>query len=155
MDPTPDYYSQNARHFFDSTAFVDMSELHEAFLSRLAANAHILDAGCGSGRDAKAFADRGYRVRAFDASPELVSLARQHSGVAVDVRTFADVVEVDAYDGIWCCASLLHVAFCTRPTTASASPTIWSRYCLASRGLSRQPTSGPSSRPAASWLTCI
>lgn len=115
MDPTPDYYSQNARHFFDSTAFVDMSELHEAFLSRLAANAHILDAGCGSGRDAKAFADRGYRVRAFDASPELVSLARQHSGVAVDVRTFADVVEVDAYDGIWCCASLLHVPVAELP----------------------------------------
>ena len=109
MNPNTEYYSQNARSFFDSTAFVDMSVLHDAFLSKLPAAAHILDAGCGSGRDAKAFADRGFTVSAFDASPELAALASQHCGFAVGVRTFADVLEVEAYDGIWCCASLLHV----------------------------------------------
>lgn len=109
MDPNTEYYSQNARSFFDSTASVDMSELHDVFLSRLPVNAHILDAGCGSGRDAKAFADRGFKVSAFDASPELASLASQHCSFDVGVRTFGDVAEVDAYDGIWCCASLLHV----------------------------------------------
>jgi len=109
MDSNYKYYSQNARSFFDSTAFVDMSGLHDVFLSRLPAKAHILDAGCGSGRDAKTFVDRGFRVSAFDASPDLASLASQHCGFAVDVRTFSEVVEVDAYDGIWCCASLLHV----------------------------------------------
>jgi SAM-dependent methyltransferase len=86
-----------------------MSALHDAFLSKLPGNAHVLDAGCGSGRDAKAFADRGFKVSAFDASPELASLASQHCGFDVGVRTFRDVVEVAAFDGIWCCASLLHV----------------------------------------------
>jgi superfamily II DNA or RNA helicase/HKD family nuclease/SOS-response transcriptional repressor LexA len=109
MTSDDDYYRRNADSFFASTVSVDMSMLHDAFLSRLHANAHILDAGCGSGRDAKAFADRGFRVSAFDASPELALLATQYCGFSVGVRTFMDVLEIEAYDGIWCCASLLHV----------------------------------------------
>ena len=35
---------------------------------------------------------------------------RGSCGFAVEVRTFRDVDEVSAYDGIWCCASLLHIA---------------------------------------------
>ena len=116
MDPNTDYYSQNARSFFDTTAFVDMSALHDAFLSKLPAKAYVLDAGCGSGRDAKAFADRGFKVNAFDASSQLASLASQHCGFDVGVRTFGDIVEVEAYDGIWCCASLLHVPAAELPT---------------------------------------
>ncbi len=107
MDPNTTYYRENARSFFDSTTSVDMSVLHDAFLSKLPANAHILDAGCGSGRDAKAFADRGFKVSAFDASPELASLASQHCGFDVSVRTFGDVVELETFDGIWCCAAAL------------------------------------------------
>jgi len=109
LDPNTEYYSQNARSFFDSTVNVDMSALHEAFLTKLPARASILDAGCGSGRDAKAFADRGHKVPAFDASAKFASLATQHCGFEVAVRRFTDIDEVEAYDGIWCCASLLHV----------------------------------------------
>lgn len=109
MDENSEYYSANAQRFFEATVGVDMSTLYEAFLSRLPARARILDAGCGSGRDAKAFADLGHEVSAFDASEELASLASEHCGFAVQTRTFADVTEAAAYDGIWCCASLLHV----------------------------------------------
>ncbi len=110
MDENTEYYNQNAGSFFASTVDVDMSELHSAFLVRLPAGGRILDAGCGSGRDAKAFALRGYDVTAFDASPELAKLASAHCGLDVAVRTFSAVDEIDAYDGIWSCASLLHVA---------------------------------------------
>ncbi len=110
MEDNTEYYNQNAASFFRSTADVDMSALHEAFLVRLPAGGRILDAGCGSGRDAKAFALRGYDVTAFDASPELANLASANCGFDVAVRTFSDVNEIDAYDGIWSCASLLHVA---------------------------------------------
>lgn len=109
MDENTEYYNQNARGFFVSTVAVDMSALHEAFLTKLPVGGRILDAGCGSGRDARAFAVRGFDVTAFDASPELAKLASEHCGFDVAVRTFSNVDEVEAYDGIWSCASLLHV----------------------------------------------
>ena len=110
MDDTARYYRQFAAEFFENTVGVDMSPIRERFAALLDAGARVLDAGCGSGRDAKAFAQQGFRVSAFDASPELAARASDHCGFAVEVRTFHDVDEVNAYDGIWCCASLLHVA---------------------------------------------
>ena len=106
---TIDYYNRNAADFFSSTVSVDMTPLHERFLASLPLDAAILDAGCGSGRDAHAFANRGFNVTAFDASPELAKLASAHCGFEVAVRQFSDVDEVNVYDGVWCCASLLHV----------------------------------------------
>ena len=104
------YYRQNARSFFESTVNVDMSTLYAAFLSKLPAQARILDAGCGSGRDAKAFSELGHAVSAFDAAVDLAQLASEYCGFDVAARSFSDITEVDAYDGIWCCASLLHIA---------------------------------------------
>ena len=61
------------------------------------------------GEIARLFLDRGYRVTAFDASHELARLAEEHTGLQVQVRSFIDVKEQACYDGIWACASLLHV----------------------------------------------
>lgn len=110
-----DYYEQQARSFFDTTVRVDMADLHEPFLARIPPGGHILDAGCGSGRDARAFLARGYRVTAFDASPTLARLASGHTGLPVAVRRFQEVDEQGAYDGIWACASLLHVPLTELP----------------------------------------
>jgi superfamily II DNA or RNA helicase/HKD family nuclease/SAM-dependent methyltransferase len=109
MDDTDRYYSRFATDVFDATVGVDMSSLYARFLEGLPPNAHILDAGCGSGRDAKAFSRIGFRVTAFDASEPLVRLASAHCGFEVGVRRLQDVSEYAAYDAIWCCASLLHV----------------------------------------------
>lgn len=103
------YYQDNAQTFFDGTVNVDMSSLYETFTQHLAPGARVLDAGCGSGRDAKAFQEMGYQVEAFDASPAMVELAREHTGLPVKVMSFADVDWKEEFDGIWCCASLLHV----------------------------------------------
>ncbi len=117
MDGTEDYYKRFAAEFFSSTVGVDMTPIHQRFLAGLQPHAHILDAGCGSGRDAKAFAEAGFRVSAFDASEELAELASAHCGFEVAVRRFEDVHETAQYDGIWCCASLLHVAAVDQPNT--------------------------------------
>lgn len=110
-----DYYQLHAQRFFSETVDVDMSELYRPFVAHLKPGARILDAGCGSGRDAKAFREMGYAVEAFDASAELVELARQHTGLPVKQMRFEEVTEVERYDGIWCCASLLHVPLAELP----------------------------------------
>jgi superfamily II DNA or RNA helicase/HKD family nuclease len=109
MSATLAYYNDNAEAFFADTVGVDMSALHDRFLATLSAGAIVLDAGCGSGRDARAFLERGFRVCAFDASVELAQRAALHAGIAVALRTFDDVREQSCYDGIWACASLLHL----------------------------------------------
>lgn len=109
MPDTLDYYRANAQHFFDVTVEIDVQSLYTPFLECVPAGGHILDAGCGSGRDAKAFLARGFRVTAFDAAPELAALAAQHTGLDVHVLRFQDIDYRDTFDGIWTCASLLHV----------------------------------------------
>lgn len=110
-----DYYDTNAAAFFDETVAVDLAPLYARFLMYLPADATILDAGCGSGRDARAFLARGYQVRAFDASPTLAALASDHCGLPVQVRRFQDIDWQGEFDGIWACASLLHVPLTELP----------------------------------------
>jgi len=106
---TLNYYNQNAQSFSDSTLHVDMSALYAEFLPLIPKHGHILDAGCGSARDAMYFKQQGFTVSAFDASPELAKLASNYLQQAVEVKTFQQLNCTNKYDGIWCCASLLHV----------------------------------------------
>jgi len=106
---TLNYYNQNAQTFSDSTLNVDMSALYREFLPYVVQNGHVLDAGCGSARDATYFKSQGFSVSAFDASPALAKLASNYLQQPVAVKTFQELECVNKYDGIWCCASLLHV----------------------------------------------
>lgn len=115
MAKTVEFYNRNAVDFFNDTVAVDMSALHERFLQDIPEGGIILDAGCGSGRDSKAFKTFGYRIVAFDASSELAALASEHLGQSVSVRTFTNIDEVAFYDGIWACASMLHLPLCEIP----------------------------------------
>ncbi|MBQ6518264.1 MAG: class I SAM-dependent methyltransferase [Anaerolineaceae bacterium] len=109
MDKTLNYYAQNAGNFAAETAAIDFSATQERFLSHLTPGALILDFGCGSGRDTKAFLERGFRVVAIDGSPELGKLASAYTGIPVRQMFFAELDDVEAFDGIWACASILHV----------------------------------------------
>jgi SAM-dependent methyltransferase len=111
------YYDKSADAFEEQTADLDMSAIQMRFLAHMPPSGTILDAGCGVGRDALFFAQRGYRMAAFDASAEMVARARRRLGGVADVQQmgFEDVNWVDAFDGIWACASLLHVATADLP----------------------------------------
>jgi SAM-dependent methyltransferase len=114
-DDTIAYYTDNAKAFFEETLRVDMAPLYARFLPRVPIGGHILDAGCGSGRDARAFLDRGYSVTAFDASEGLAAMAAAHVGQPVQVLRFQDIAWTQAFDAVWACASLLHVSAAELP----------------------------------------
>ncbi|MEA3642071.1 MAG: class I SAM-dependent methyltransferase [Lamprobacter sp.] len=114
-DPTVAYYDAKAQSFFAATVDVDMSSLYEPFLRELPAGAAILDAGCGSGRDARAFRERGYAVTALEPSAALAALAEEYCGLTVEIRRFQDIDWSGRFDGIWACASLLHVPLAELP----------------------------------------
>ena len=111
------YYDEQAEAFFARTKDADLSDLHRRFLAHIPPAGRLLDAGCGSGRDALAFARAGYEVTAFDASPALVRLARKHTGLDVLELRFEDVAWTNRFEGIWACASLLHVTRSELPRT--------------------------------------
>lgn len=115
---TISHYRDHATAYANATRDVDMSPVRARLLAHVPPGAWVLDAGCGSGRDALAFQRAGYRVAAFDASPELARLASEHTGLPVCVADFLSLSETAPlgvppgvrFDGIWACASLLHVA---------------------------------------------
>jgi SAM-dependent methyltransferase len=109
MTDTVGYYNRNAARYVAETVGVDLSALRERFLAQIPTGGFILDAGCGSGRDSLAFLQQGYRVRAFDAAPEIARLAAEGIGQPVQVQRFDELDERAAYDGVWACASLLHL----------------------------------------------
>lgn len=104
-----EFYETNADSFIAQTFDVDMASLYQPFCKHLKPGASVLDAGCGSGRDALAFSRMGYDVVAFDASPKMVDAASKRAGVPVYEMTFEDMTFDQLFDGIWACASLLHV----------------------------------------------
>lgn len=111
-DLTLRYYEDHAGEFAAGTIGADMGEIRQRFLAMLPAGGRILDFGCGTGRDTKAFLAMGYRVAALDGSEALCRIAREHTGIPVrcqDFRCFAPE-EGEEYDGIWACASLLHLS---------------------------------------------
>ena len=103
------YYNENATIFSATTQIVDFSITQDKFLALLQPNAYILDFGCGSGRDTKYFLDRGYLVDAIDGSVELCRLASEYTGITVRNMLFQELNEKEKYDGIWACASILHL----------------------------------------------
>lgn len=109
MVNTIDYYNRNVQSFIDGTVSVDFTKIQNVFLELLPKDARILDFGCGSGRDTKYFLDCGYQVDAMDGSMELCRVASEYTGIHVKQMLFQELAEVEKYDGIWACASILHV----------------------------------------------
>ena len=105
------YYDKNAQEFTETTINVDFSSMQNRFLNELSTKTCILDFGCGSGRDTKYFHDHGYIVEAIDGSEELCKLASDYTGIEVKHMLFQDLQEVDKYDAIWACSSILHLPY--------------------------------------------
>ena len=103
------YYDTHAQDFIDGSIKADMTAVYNEFLPHIPNRGYILDAGCGSGRDSKYFIEQGYSVDAFDLSVEMVKHAKSITGIDVQKKSFAELDIIEKYDGVWACASLLHV----------------------------------------------
>ena len=103
------YYESNAERYASETFSADMSEQYQRFLPLLKKRAKILDVGSGSGRDAFYFQKHGYQVTALEPSKNLGREIRKvFSGeiVCSDIQSYQPM---ERYDGIWACASLIHL----------------------------------------------
>lgn len=106
---TIDYYDKNASTYADSTIHTDMGVSRERFLALLKPGARILDFGCGSGRDTNYFLEQGFDVCAADGSEQMCRVASANTGIAVKHMYFLQLDDREMYDGIWACASILHL----------------------------------------------
>lgn len=109
IDKTLKYYNENAQSFASGTVSVKFTEVQDKFLEKLNPDAYILDFGCGAGRDTKYFLSRGYQIDAIDGSEQLCRIASKYTGIKVRQMLFQELDEKEKYDGIWACASILHL----------------------------------------------
>lgn len=106
---TDRFYEDHAVEYFSWTFGAQTQLVLDRFLSHLPAKASILDAGCGSGRDLKFFLSRGHCALGIDASTALVQMAAEYSGAPCEVARIESISHEERFDGIWACASLLHL----------------------------------------------
>ena len=107
--PSVHHYDDHADEYVRDTVGINMESLYGPFLDLLPNDGNILDAGCGSGRDTKAFLARGYDVIAIDASEGMVAATTRLTGKPARQILLQEIEYQNEFDGIWACASLLHV----------------------------------------------
>ena len=115
-DPTISTYDRIAAQFATANWRFDQDDSRVAFARAItggdsSARYRILDAGCGPGRDCAWFKERDFQVTGVDFSEGMLAEARRR---VPDVEFIhADLRQLEfpsgSFDGIWCCASLLHV----------------------------------------------
>jgi len=104
-------YDKTAKEYIVKVQKYAPEEEREMFVSMVKAGGKILDAGCGSGRDANHFASQGFTVTGIDLSDNLLSYAKEHADpnatfLNMDLRA---INLNTSFDGIWASASLLHL----------------------------------------------
>ena len=122
------HYQAHAEAFWHGTRDYDVTQNIDALLEALPtvspvvapaaspapaaarARLHILDFGCGPGRDLLAFMERGYEVVGLDGCAAFVEHARRLSGAEVWLQDFLDLtLPAQSFDGVFANASLFHV----------------------------------------------
>jgi 8-oxo-dGTP pyrophosphatase MutT (NUDIX family) len=107
---TTQAYNEIAPEFATKFWETDLSPQLDRFCTYLQPGARVVDVGCGPGRDLLSLAERGFWAAGVDRSAGMLrqALARGAKAlVQADARAlpFAS----GAWDGVWACASLLHL----------------------------------------------
>ena len=102
------YYSEFGEEYIQSTLHANMEEAYALFEPFLKENATLLDVGFGSARDMLHFREKGYEVYGIDVESLFVSHALE-LGLNAEIGNALDYKTDKRFDGIWACASLLHL----------------------------------------------
>jgi len=82
----------------------------ESFMSQMPKSGKVLDLGCGFGRDCIILKKNGFDVTGIDLSKGMIKEAKKLKSVdfrVMDARKLR--FPKDNFDGVWACASLLHL----------------------------------------------
>jgi len=103
-------YNDQADQYAKKTTKYTPAPERDTFISLLPPKAKILEAGCGSRRDSAFFVSHGFSVVGFDLSNKLIEIAKkQVPQAAFHVMDLRNISVQEKFDGIWACASLLHL----------------------------------------------
>ena len=103
------YYKDNKEEFINSTIDCNMSFQYNLFEKHLAKDTKtILDIGFGSGRDSLYFSKK-YNVYSIDPLEEFCTHGKSLGLENVYCMKVQDMEFINMFDGIWACASLLHI----------------------------------------------
>ena len=129
---TQESYDNTAEEYSGNTQKLGTELKAQSFLSVLKPDSHILDLGCGPGRDANYFISKGYEVTGVDISSKMVEIAKRAAPEATfvvsDIEGFS--YSENTYDAVWASASLLHI-----PKSDFASVLTKIRQCLKPKGI--------------------
>lgn len=106
------HYNTRAEAYWQGTRDHDVSQNIATLLRHIegAAPLSILDLGCGPGRDLKTFSERGHKAIGLEGAPQVVALARAHSGCVVWQQNLLALDLPSAeFDGVFANAVLFHV----------------------------------------------
>jgi SAM-dependent methyltransferase len=103
------YYNDNAKAFIERSISIDMTLVYDKFLPYLPLGGTILDVGSGPGRDSKEFLTLGYKPTLIEPSSELSKYAKEYTNLEVIEKEVLNFETDQQFDGIWACASLLHL----------------------------------------------
>lgn len=113
IENTINYYDKNSNTYYETWGhnFLDDFDwdIPDIFLSYLKPDSYILDLGCGIGRDSKYFKEKNYKVKAIDGSKKMCEIASKILNEPVEQINFLDINYINEFDGIFACASLLHL----------------------------------------------
>jgi len=109
---TVGHYNEVADDFREGTRDHDVSQNIAALLRHIKGEApwHILDFGCGPGRDLKTFSAMGHIAVGLDGAERFADMARAETGCEVLQQNFLELnLPAERFDGIFANAVLFHV----------------------------------------------
>ncbi len=103
-------YDEIAPYFAAKFCGTDLSVQLERFCAQFQPGARVIDVGCGPGRDLLTLANRGFWAVGVDRSAGMLHQAMDR-GVKLLVQADARALPFanGTLDGVWACASLLHL----------------------------------------------